>query len=90
MPSALCFYFGSIVAQISNGACPTERFSCGAGSSAMPDEEIGKMSPLFFWDNFHQIELNLDWIIIFCQTDSLAHPVNMGIDYNTRYSKGIS
>jgi hypothetical protein len=48
------------------------------------------MGPLFFGDDFHQIELNLDGIIVFGQTDPLAHSMNMGVDDNTGYSKGVS
>jgi hypothetical protein len=48
------------------------------------------MGPLFFGDDFHQIELNLDGIIIFGQANPLAHSMNMGVDNNTRYPKSVS
>ena len=47
------------------------------------------MSPLVLWDNVHQVELNLDGIVVLGETDSLTDPVDVGIDDNSRYVKGI-
>jgi hypothetical protein len=48
------------------------------------------MGPFFLGDDFHQIELNLDGIIVPRQTNSLAHPAHMGIHHNAGDPKGIS
>jgi len=48
------------------------------------------MGPLLFRNDLHQIELNLNGIVVFCQSDPLAHPADVGIDYDPRDSKGIS
>jgi hypothetical protein len=48
------------------------------------------MGPLFFRNDFHQIELHLDGIIVLRQTNSLAYPADMSIDHDAGNSKGIS
>ncbi len=90
MDSLLSLHFGTVVGKFSNGTGLAEGLFGETDFPAMPDEEVRKMGPLFFRDDLHQIEFDLDRIVILRQTDSLAYPVNMGIDRNTGYSKGIS
>ena len=47
------------------------------------------MGPFFLWNNLHEVELNLDWVILFRQSDPLAHSMDMGIDHDPGYVKGI-
>ncbi len=47
------------------------------------------MGPLFLRNDFHQIELNLDGVIILRQTNSLAHPAHVSIDRDAGDSEGI-
>jgi len=56
----------------------------------MPDEKVREMGPFLFWYDLDEIELNLDRIVVPRQTDSLTHPMDMGIDNNARYSICIS
>ena len=48
------------------------------------------MGPLLLGDDLHQIELNLDGIIILRQPNPSAHPVNMRVHGNARHPEGIS
>ena len=47
------------------------------------------MGPLFLRNDLHQIELNLDGVIVLCQTNSPAHSVHMSIDRDAGNSEGI-
>ena len=42
-----------------------------------------------FRDDLHQVELNLDRIIILRQTNPLTYSMDMGIHHDPGYSKGI-
>ena len=55
----------------------------------MPDKKIGEMGPLLLWNDLHQVELYLHRIIVLCQTDSLAHSLNMRVDHNAGNAEGI-
>ena len=48
------------------------------------------MSPFFPGDDLHQIELNLDRIVVLRQTDPLAYSADVGIDGNPGYAVSIS
>jgi hypothetical protein len=48
------------------------------------------MGPFFLRDDLHQIELNLDGIIVLRQANPSAQPVDMGVHGNARHSKGVS
>ena len=80
---------GSIITPLSNGTFLAEGFSCHTGSSTMPDEKARKMGPLPLRNDLDQVEFNLHRVLIFCQTDPLAQSLDMGIDNDSRDSKGI-
>src|SRR4030042_3013843 len=82
-------YFGSIITQFLNRTYLTERFSCDTDFSTMPDEKIRKMGPLLLWNDLHEVELNLHRVIVLCQPDPLAHPLDMGVNHNTGNTEGI-
>ena len=48
------------------------------------------MGPLFPWNDLHQIELNLDRIVILCQADPLTYSVDVCIDNNWRLAPSLN
>ena len=56
----------------------------------MPDEKVREVGPLLFGHDLHEVELDLDRIVFFGESNPLAHAVHMGIDHNSGNSKGVS
>ena len=55
----------------------------------MPDEKVREVGPLLFGHDLHEVELDLDRIVFFGESNPLAHPMHMCIDHNPRNSEGI-